>query len=182
MSTGICYRKKKNKKTKNPLNFLSRFCFGVDGEGQSNKSRRYPLPPFHPPDLSSFTEETDTVFSFPAPAVVKSDPKKRMDKRLAEKSTEFIQKLWGYTYIYRVWCYIYIFFFLNKFQLTFEQHDFKLCGSISLWIFFSIVNTTQSAVGWIGRYIDKLLLRVYFDSAEGLWPFTPHCSRANCTF
>ena len=92
MSTGICYRKKKNK-TKKPLNFLSRFCFGVDGEGQSNKSRRYPLPPFHPPDLSSFTEETDTVFSFPAPAVVKSDPKKRMDKRLAEKSTEFIQKL-----------------------------------------------------------------------------------------
>lgn len=82
MSTGICYRKKKK-----ALNFLSRFCFGVDGEGQSNK---YPLSPFHPPDLNSFTEETEFLAS---PSVIKSDPKKRMGKRLAEKSTEFIQKL-----------------------------------------------------------------------------------------
>ena len=69
-----------------------------------------------------------------SPSVVKSDPKKRVGKRLAEKSTEFIQKLWGYVYKTTQGSIIpYVF---TKFQLIFNNMILNYVGPFHCGFFF----------------------------------------------
>lgn len=91
--TEICYRK--------PFYSASGLCLlGTWGRGKTvNESRRSPLPHFHLSDISIVLQRRlgNPDFSFPASAVVKGCPRKKVELRAGQKNQQNSpQRAWGY--------------------------------------------------------------------------------------